>query len=185
MAVSAQRIKSTAGRMHRLIGDLVDVASIDAGRLAIQTKLGNAENTVLEAVDIWGPPTAAKGIDLQCLPHPSIAARFDHERIVQVLGNLITNAAKFSSQGATVTVQVQVVDGHARFSVADRGIGIPADKLEAIFERFCQVVGQDRRGLGLGLYISKCLVEAHGGTIWAESELGRGSTFFFTLPLAV
>jgi signal transduction histidine kinase len=68
--------------------------------------------------------------------------------------------------------------------VHDTGVGIPADKLEAIFERFWQIGKNDRRGLGLGLYISKCLVEAHGGRIWAESELGAGSTFYFTIPTA-
>ena len=81
-----------------------------------------------------------------------------------------------------IEIGVEEHGGEARFSVKDNGVGIPDDKLEVIFERFWQVGKNDRRGLGLGLYISKCLVAAHGGEIWAESELGVGSAFYFTLP---
>ena len=108
---------------------------------------------------------------------------FDRERVLQVLGNLITNAAKFSSSGTTIIVDAEIHDGMIRFSVADQGQGIAADKLEAVFERFWQAGKSDRRGLGLGLYISRCIVVAQGGTIWATSELGTGSTFWFTIPL--
>jgi signal transduction histidine kinase len=137
---------------------------------------------VLEAVETWAPPAVSKGITLQATPSGPLSITVDHERIVQVLGNLITNAVKFSERGSTIVLDVEPVEGAARFSVKDSGVGIPNEKLKLIFERFWQAGPNDRRGLGLGLYISRCLVEAHGGTIWAESTPGVGSTFFFTVP---
>ena len=111
--------------------------------------------------------------------------RLDHERIFQVLANLLSNALKFTDRHGTISVRVESEGSEARFSVADTGAGIAGDHLESIFERFWQVSQGDRRGLGLGLFISKGIVEAHGGRIWTESELGKGSTFFFTVPGAV
>lgn len=183
--MAAQRIQRSAGRMARLIGDLVDVASIDAGKLAIVPTQANAASVLLDALETWGPPALSKGIVLRSDAHEGpVLAHFDHERILQVLGNLITNAVKFSAHGGTIVVGVEEIPGEVRFSVRDVGLGIPKENLEAIFERFWQVGKNDKRGLGLGLFISKCLVVAHGGKIWAESELGSGSTFFFTVPCA-
>jgi len=181
---AAQRIQRSAGRMTRLIGDLVDIASIDAGKLAVAAAEANGATLLIEALETWGPAASLKGIALEAAPHGAVPVKVDHERILQVLGNLITNAVKFSARGGRIVLAVDAVAGEARFSVKDDGVGIPNDMLEAIFERFWQVGGNDRRGLGLGLYISKCLVVAHGGKIWAESELGVGSTIFFTVPLA-
>jgi len=180
--LAAQRIQRSAGRMGRLIGDLVDIASIDAGKLAVVPTVADAAAVVLEAIETWGPLASTKGIALQAIAHGPVPASFDHERTLQILGNLITNAVKFSTRGGAIVVDVEEAGGEARFSVKDTGLGIPSDKLDAIFERFWQVGRNDRRGLGLGLYISRCLVDAHGGKIWAESEPGVGSTFFFTVP---
>jgi signal transduction histidine kinase len=115
----------------------------------------------------------------------SLLVRIDHQRIFQVLANLVANALKFTDEDGTISVRAAPVAGEVRFSVADTGAGIPCEHLESIFERFWQVRSSDRRGLGLGLFISRSIVEAHGGRIWAESELGKGSMFFFTLPGAV
>jgi signal transduction histidine kinase len=101
--------------------------------------------------------------------------------MLQVLANLITNAIKFTRGGA-IRVHGERGEGEVRLSVADTGVGIPPHLLERIFERFWQVGVNDSRGLGLGLYISRSIVEAHGGRIWAESADGAGSTFFVTLP---
>ena len=182
--LGAQRIQRSAGRMARLIGDLVDIASIDAGKLAVVPLVVDATSIVVESIETWGPPAFAKGIVVEAATAAPVSATLDSQRILQVLGNLITNAVKFSPSGARIDVGVEDVGGKTRFFVKDTGVGIPQDKLEVIFERFWQVGENDRRGLGLGLYISKCLVEAHGGAIWAESELGKGSTFFFTIPKA-
>lgn len=184
MLLSAERIQRSARRMTRLIGDLVDIAAIDAGKLAVVPTVTSAAAVLVEALETWGPPALIKGITLESSPHSPVRAKVDNERILQVLGNLITNAVKFSARGGKVVLGVEQLESEARFSVKDDGVGIPADKLEAIFERFWQVGGSDRRGLGLGLYISKCLVVAHGGNIWAESQLGVGSTFYFTVPRA-
>ena len=178
----ARRIQRSAARMVRLIGDLVDIASIDAGKLAVVPMVGDAAAVVLEANETWGPFASAKGILLESTAREPVRAKFDNERVFQILGNLIMNAVKFSARGSKIVIGVQEVEGEARFSVQDTGTGIPNDKLDAIFERFWQVGKNDHRGLGLGLYISKCLVQSHGCKIWAESELGVGSTFFFTVP---
>jgi signal transduction histidine kinase len=179
------RIQRSAARMTRLIGDLVDIASIDAGKLAILAAEADAQNLVDEAAITWRPQASAKGITLESVAPGPLTAAVDQGRILQVLGNLITNAIKFSPQGGTISVGVEQGDGEVRFSVRDAGAGIPADKLQVVFERFWQVGKNDRRGLGLGLYISRCLVEAHGGRIWVESEVGAGSLFSFTVPSAV
>lgn len=177
------RIQRAAGRMNRLICDLVDVASIEAGKLAMVPMVADGAALVVEAIETWAPLAAAKELRLNIAPpRGTTAVMIDRERILQVLGNLITNAAKFSPRGAEIVCGVEALDDRLRFFVEDHGSGIPADQLEAIFERFWQVAGNDRRGLGLGLYISRCIVEAHGGAIWATSEPGQGSTFYVTIP---
>ena len=99
-----------------------------------------------------------------------------------MLANLISNSLKFTPRGGSITVSGEREAGSVRLSVRDTGCGIPDDALERIFERFAQVGRSDRRGLGLGLYISRCIVEAHGGRIWAESRPGEGGKIAFMLP---
>ena len=179
-------IQGYAARMDRLIGDLMDVASIDAGKVVL--KPGRCDVIALLAETIQGcvPAASEQGItlDLATVERP-LLARFDRERILQVLTNLITNAIKFTGRGGTIIVRAERADVELQFTVRDNGAGIPSDKLTSVFERFLQVDKDDRRGLGLGLYISRCIVESHGGRLWAESKLGEGSTFHFTLPGAV
>ncbi len=179
----AQRIQRSGARMNRLIGDLVDVASIAAGSFAMTRVLADAGPVVAEAMDTFETQASANGITLltELLPAPALA-EFDPARILQVLSNLLSNAIKFTPRDGKVTVRLERAAGGLRFAVSDTGAGIPADKLEAVFGRFHQLDANDRRGVGLGLYISKCIVDAHGGEIWAESRLGEGSTFQFLLP---
>jgi signal transduction histidine kinase len=181
---STDKIERYAARMNRLIGDLVDVASIDAGVLAITPAKSDARKLVAEAVESFRAAAAAKGISFDVeVTSEELLADFDHERLLQVLANLISNAIKFSAQAASITVRAVRDKDAVHFSVADRGIGVPAEMLELIFERFWQVGKNDRRGTGLGLYISRCIVEAHGGRIWAESSVGAGTTLHFTIPV--
>ncbi|MFL6291923.1 MAG: ATP-binding protein [Thermoanaerobaculia bacterium] len=183
--VATARIQRYAARMNRLIGDLVDVASIDAGKLAVAPAPGDAAALIAEAVDTFQAAASAKGISLQTeLAERPLPAELDHDRMLQVLANTIANAIKFTSQGGTVRVRGERAGDELRFSISDTGSGIPGTMLEAIFERFWQVGKNDRRGVGLGLYISRCIVEAHGGKIWAESTLGEGTCILFTLPVA-
>jgi signal transduction histidine kinase len=180
-----QRIQRYAARMHRLIGDLVDVASIDAGKLSVTPSRSDATATIAEAVDMFRASAEAKGVALIAdVSGPSVRANFDRERILQVLANLITNSIKFTPSAGTIRVRGERTGDDLLFSVTDTGKGIPAPMLQVVFERFWQVGKSDRRGLGLGLYISKCLVEAHGGRIWAESVVERGTKIAFALPIA-
>jgi signal transduction histidine kinase len=185
VAKHAQRIQRAGARMNRLIGDLIDVASIDAGMLAVTRDVADPAHVVTEAVDTFQAQAAAGGIALvsEIVP-PSSPVAFDSARILQVLTNLLSNAIKFTPADGRVVVRLEPSGDDLRFSVSDSGVGIAADKLEAVFERFVQVAKNDRRGVGLGLYISRCIVEGHGGRIWAESRPGEGSTFCFTLPVS-
>ena len=178
----AHRIQRSGARMNRLIGDLVDVASIEAGVLAVTPEVGDPAQVVTEAVDTFQAQASANGISLMAdiVPPPSMAS-FDPARILQVLTNILSNAIKFTPPNGRVVVRLERLSDELHFAVSDTGVGIPADKLEAVFDRFRQVNTNDRRGIGLGLYISKCIVQGHGGRIWAESKLG--STFHFTLPV--
>ncbi len=181
----ARRIQRSGARMNRLVGDLVDVASIEAGVLAVKGQLGDPAQVVTEAVDTFQTQAAASGISLVSDVGASPAvADFDPARILQVLANLVGNAIKFTPRGGSIVVRLDRADDELRFSVRDTGIGIPPGHLDTVFERFRQVTPQDRRGVGLGLYISRCIVQGHGGRIWAESESGGGSTFCFTLPMS-
>jgi signal transduction histidine kinase len=183
--VQTTRIQRYAARMNRLIGDLIDVASIDAGKLAITPVSSDATTLIAEAMDTFQAAASAKGISLQAeIVGSPLLAEFDHDRMLQVLANIIANAIKFTSQGGSIQVRGACAGDELRVSISDTGSGIPGDRLEAIFERFWQAGKDDRRGVGLGLYISRCIVEAHGGKIWAESTLGAGSRLSFTLPVA-
>ena len=118
---------------------------------------------------------------------PSVTIRGDGERLIQVIANLLSNAAKFSPEGGDVKISVTHGEGVARVSIADHGPGIPEAFRDKIFGRFSQADTSDARrtgGTGLGLNISKSIIDQHGGTIGFDSEVGVGSTFFFTLPIA-
>lgn len=180
-ATNVQRINL---RMSRLLGDLLDVASIDVGRFTVVREDHDLSRTVNDVIESFGPLASAKGISLATkgLDQPLVGC-VDHQRIHQVLGNLLTNALKYTPEGGRVTVCAERKRDKAWLVVMDTGSGIAGDRLGAIFDRFSRGAPAGHKGLGLGLYIARTIVEAHGGRIWAESEPGRGSTFSFTLPL--
>lgn len=180
----AKRIQVVSGRMNRLIGDLMDVASIEAGALAVAAELTDPAEVLAEAAGIFEANAKSRGIGFGVeIASPLPPTKLDAARILQVLGNLLENALKFTQAGGQVRLHAERVDSDLHVAVEDTGAGIPHDRLESVFERFVQAGQDDRRGVGLGLYISKCIVIGHGGRIWAESELGHGSTVHFTLPL--
>jgi len=179
-ATNIQRINL---RMSRLIGDLLDVVSIEAGKFTVVMEDDDVRRAVNESVESFQLIASAKEITLAAeTTGEPIPARFDYQRILQVLGNLLTNALKFTSHAGRVTIRAEARPDEIRVSVADTGSGIAPERLESIFERFSQGSGRDRKGLGLGLFIATRIVGAHGGRIWAESSVGKGSTFHFTLP---
>ncbi len=180
----ARRIKRAGTRMSRLVGDLVDVASIEAGQLTVTPEPSDASHVVSEAVDNLHAEGSARGISLKTNTMTApLPADFDSARILQVLANVIGNAFKFTPHGGAIVAGAERIGDEIVFAVSDTGMGIPPDKLEAVFDRFLQVGTKDRRGRGLGLYISRCIVQGHGGKMWAESALGVGTTFRFTIPV--
>ena len=173
--------------MNRLVGDLVDVASIEAGVLVVTREVGDPATVVTEAVDAFQVQAATAGLALTAEIEPPLPlAAFDAARILQVLTNLLSNAIKFTPAHGRIVVHVERIGDEIRFAVSDTGVGIATDKLEAVFVRFLQVGANDRRGVGLGLYISKAIVQGHGGRIWAESrsmkEARSASHCRFMLP---
>jgi signal transduction histidine kinase len=170
-------------RMNRMVNDLLDVVSIEAGTLAILSEPVEVEKLLQDTLDSFEPIAQAKRITLVADGGvPPLRAELDGGRILQVLANMVSNAIKFTPPDGRVALQVRADRDHIHVTVRDTGIGIPPEALDKVFERFRQV-STDRRGLGLGLHISKSIVEAHGGRMWVESELGAGSTFHVTLPM--
>jgi len=184
IADTAGRILRSASVMERLITDLLDVASFEDGRLRVAAGEHDARTLLTGVVDLFQPLAESKSqtLDLS-VPATAVPAVFDPNRMLQVVSNVVQNAIKFTPNGGTIRVSARS-DGHrCLIAIADDGIGISAPELATIFERFRQVDGH-RGGHGLGLYISKWIVEAHGGRIWVESTHGRGSTFYIALPSA-
>lgn len=179
-----ERINQSAAQMQRIIDDLLDAASIDAGRLSIDRRDHEAGRLIREAVALLQPLAMEKSIRLEAEPlGEAMWVVCDAARVVQVLTNLIGNAIKFAPESGTVTVGVALEAGFARFRVHDDGPGIPKSVMRKLFERFVQAKETKHRGRGLGLYISKGIIDAQGGTIWLESEPGLGTAAYFTLPL--
>jgi signal transduction histidine kinase len=171
--------------MSRLVGDILDIVSIEAGRFTVIPERQDGARVVDEIVETFEGLAVEKDITLESsrprAPLPTVC--FDRQRILQVLGNLVLNALKFTPAGGRITVGVAIEGNRVRFNVSDTGSGIAPDQLEAIFERYAQGPDAERLGLGLGLYIARHIIESHNGAIWAESSLGRGSTFCFELPM--
>ncbi len=170
------------GRMNRLVDDLLDVVGIQAGKLSVIRAPHDALAVARDAIADMTPSASAKGIALSTeLTGDALLVPFDHDRVLQVLENLIGNAVKFTPSGGRVLLRVQSSDTAVRFTVEDTGPGVAGD-VRDIFEPFAQGTNISRHGLGLGLYISKCIVAAHGGTIWLDKTSKEGSVFSFTLP---
>jgi signal transduction histidine kinase len=168
-----------------LIGDLLDVASIEAGRLFVEPRREPVRPIIQEALSACLEPAREKSLRIDHeLTVPDIDVVCDRERVLQVLGNLVGNAIKFTPDGGLVHVTVEELDDEVMFAVRDSGIGVSPKQLPHIFDRFWQATPKARLGSGLGLTIAKGVVEALGGRIWVESRPGEGTTFFFTLPLA-
>jgi signal transduction histidine kinase len=170
-------------RLQGMVDDFLDLSRIESGRVELYPLPTKVSGLIMDAVDEYKADADAKGVTLSAqvsLHESSVLA--DHDRVRHVFSNLIGNAVRHTPKGGSISLGAQAVDGSVRFTVTDTGTGIPKEYQERIFEKFYQVPEPGPKGTGLGLYIAKEIVRAHGGEIGVESEPGKGSTFWFTLP---
>ena len=176
-------IDEETDRLERIVDNLLDLSRIESGRLRLEVRPIDVGRLAREVVEDMGAQAIQHRLIHDFPPAPLVAA-IDPKRVEQVLRNLLSNAIKYSPEGGTITVRGYADERHIIVQVSDEGIGIPAGDLERVFERFYRVeneITQSVGGVGLGLAVCRSIVEAHGGRIWAESTLGVGSTFSFTL----
>lgn len=180
------RVKVNIERLTRMIHDLLDLSQIEAGRMELHTGLFSVSEVAMEATETLNTLASRKSVTLSLEVSDTLPMIMgDRDKILQVFTNLLHNAIKFSPEGGTVRVFVTRGEREMiQVCVADTGCGIPPEERDSIFERFYrgQAGPSKVQGAGLGLAITKNLVELHGGTMWVESQLGQGSRFFFTLP---
>jgi PAS domain S-box-containing protein len=180
-----ETIDRNAQRLQRVVGDLLFVAQVEAGKLSLEVADVNPNTLVEEAVQAAGPSAAAKSIELTAHLGELPEIRGDRARLAQVLDNFISNAIKFTPSFGRVTVTTRVLPGEVEVIVSDSGMGIPADELPLLFQRFFRAERATAGaipGTGLGLAIAKAIVTGHGGRIRVESEDGAGTTFRVILP---
>ncbi len=178
-------IERATRRADRMVNDLVDLAALRAGRLRIERRAESPSRLVEEVVTGLRPLAAEKSQSLTGRVASDLPAMsYDHDRMLQVLSNVVGNAIKATAREGTIEVQVERRGEEAVFSVRDTGPGIPARDLPHVFDQFWRAHDAGYKGTGLGLAICRGLVNAHGGRIWVESRIGTGSTFFFSLPVA-
>jgi PAS domain S-box-containing protein len=176
-------IRRSAEQMTGLIQDLVEVIAMETGAPALQRERVAAAPLPAGVAELFQAQADEKGVRLRCVADPGLPpVEADRGRLLQVFSNLVGNALKFTPPGGTVTLRAAPGEGAVHFSVSDTGPGIPPEHLAHVFDRFWRARKGERGGLGLGLAIARGIVEAHGGRIWAESTVGEGSTFHFTVP---
>jgi len=182
-----QIINLNSQQLLGIINDIIEISKIDTGQITISKKTFNVNLLLKEIEDSFKPLVKSKGIDLVCttnLPDEESYVLSDDFKIRQVINNMLFNSLKFTKKGS-VEFGYQPIDGFLQFFVRDTGIGIPNDSVNVIFERFRQIEDastESRKGTGLGLPIAKAYIELLGGKIWVNSKLGKGSTFYFTIP---
>ena len=173
-------ITRAAARMEKLVRDLFEATQAERGDLRLALQQEDAQSIVQEILDANAPIARERGISLESeLPADSIALACDRGQLLRVLANLIGNAIRFTPDGGRITVRVQADDRLARFSVADTGMGIAPGDLHLVFEQHWKGGGS---GAGLGLFIARTVVRAHGGEIGVQSTLHQGTVFWFTIP---
>jgi signal transduction histidine kinase len=165
---------------------VLDLAKIEAGRMELDLSQVELPDLLRAAVSMHGEQAGRAGVELALNTEPDdITITADERRVRQIVFNLVSNAVKFTPSGGRIDINARLENGHVEVAVADTGAGIPPEDMEAIFEDFEQAsAGKEAEGTGLGLPLSRRLVELHGGHLWAESVPGHGSTFRFTLPVA-
>ncbi len=177
-------MERTVAGMNRLVRDLLDAASIDTGRLSLDRHRVDVTALLEIVCEVHTPDVAAKQLHLSCRSDSAYMVHADQGRVMQLLGNLLANAIRLTPSGGRIDVRAELAsDDLVRFSVSDTGPGIAPHDVPLVFERFWQGSRETRGNAGLGLTIGKGIAEGHGGSIWVESEVGRGTTFAFTIPV--
>jgi signal transduction histidine kinase len=181
-----ETVQKNAHRLKALVDDLLDVSRIEAGSLELTLLELDVRHEIIDAIQLMQNQIGEREINLTLnIPENLGRIKADRLRFCQVIINLISNACKYSPVGATVTIAAREADGLVQIDVSDTGIGISEEDQARLFSKFFRADNTSTRevsGTGLGLYITKHLIEAHGGDIWAESQLGQGTTFHFTWP---
>lgn len=182
-APALETIRHSGRRMSEMIEDLVETTRLESGQLQLHKSIVDLEQMARTVARQQGTIASRP---IRCETSSSALVLADAGRVERVLENLVGNAVRYSPAGSPVSVQVEADDDEARVTVTDSGIGIPADVLPRLFQRFYRAGGNDASGgLGLGLYTSRLIIEHHGGRIWATSTPGAGSTFGFSLPMVL
>lgn len=181
LKLNIELIKRNADSALRLIADILDMERIARGKLQLELKSQDIGKIIAESIDGFSKAAQSRKIDLH-MTITDIVVVCDRERLLQVLSNLIGNAVKFTPEGGKITLAAMTKENEVVVMVGDTGPGIPAEKIESIFGRYTQLGFQVRTGLGLGLYIAKMIIKAHGGRLWVDSKVGEGSTFSFSIP---
>jgi signal transduction histidine kinase len=178
-------IEEESDRLDRLIDNLLDASRIEAGALKLEPTDLLLSTLAEDVAEKFRTQSEVHEFKLS-FPDDLPLVYADEERMRQVLYNLFSNAIKYSPRGGVIRVAGRVVGGEVQVSISDEGVGIPRDEQERLFQRFYRVDSGLRRktqGAGLGLYLSRAIIEAQGGRIWVESKTGQGATFYFTLPV--
>jgi two-component system phosphate regulon sensor histidine kinase PhoR len=174
-------------RLMDMVNELLDVSRLESNRLVLNWEEVDLGIVILEVLQSFREQANGRQISLTSVPlEPSLIAEVDPSRMRRVLANLVDNAIKFSNVGGDILVSGESRNGSITIQVIDQGCGIPTEDCSRVFEKFYQVshtLTKNRFGTGLGLYISKQIIEAHGGSIGVESQVGHGSTFTITIPV--
>jgi light-regulated signal transduction histidine kinase (bacteriophytochrome) len=185
MNAALDTMEGATGRMNALIADLMDKSKLDAGHYPLECKPLDVVELLEQACALLVTLTSHKNIELNCISAPGLSFDADPQRLFQVLSNLLGNAIKFTPKGGRIDLNAWQVDGKVLISVRDNGSGIHAAHLPHIFERYWSTREGNPNGSGLGLYICRAIVRAHGGELWAHSDPGAGSVFTFSIPALV
>jgi diguanylate cyclase (GGDEF)-like protein len=179
--------KQNIDRLNKIIDDLLDISKIEAGKMEVKRGFADLRKVLEELIESYQTVVAHKHIQLSAqFPEEKVFLYIDADKVIQVMNNLLNNAYKFTPENGSVTVHMVIRESDAMISVEDTGPGISPQDMEKLFGKFQQfgrTHGPGLKGTGLGLAISKSLVELHGGSIWVQSEVGKGTAFHFTLPL--
>jgi signal transduction histidine kinase len=181
---SARIISGESTRVLRLVEELLDLSRIESGQVPMRLEEFGVDELIHHVTDVFELRSEETGTKLDLALEDSTRVHGDFERLEQVLNNLMDNAFRYTPSEGSVRVSTSTTAGFVQVTVADNGKGIPADELPFLFDRFYRAHGSTSKGYGLGLAIARELVRAHGGEIWATSEIGQGTQFHFTLPVA-